>query len=101
MIIKKTIEFELQIDEDGKYGVKYPNDMELMFASMLISAETLEEKLKQGKEIKKGLSGKTKDDMGRQINLISKGLVAINAVVYPLLQAYPDYLKFMEEQKGT
>lgn len=98
MIIKKTTDYELLINEDGKHGIKYPSDdLELMLASLLITAEVFEIKLQQAKEFKKELKGKDKTNMGGQIALISRGLTAINQIAYPLLNSYED---FKREKEG-
>jgi c-di-GMP-related signal transduction protein len=94
-----TIEYELLIQEPEGNGVIYQSNIDSDLACMLIAADVLQSKIESAKDAKKQAQNKKmKDLIGRNINLMSRGLAAINDLTSALCGQYDEYVKWMENK---
>jgi len=92
-----TIEYQLLIQEPEGNGVIYQSNIDSDLACMLIAADVLQSKIESAKDAKKQAQNKKmKDLIGRNINLMSRGLAAINDLTSALCGQYDEYVKWME-----
>lgn len=90
MIIQRTINFCLSINEPDGHGINYNKDVESDMAGLMIALTTLESNLESLKSTKKLVKGQDKKSISQQISHASAAIKGIKILIINLFDGYEE-----------